>query len=338
MHRLVVLLTLLLLAACAAPERQRFGPATETASLDAVAILTGDDYRLPLTVWRAEAPEAVFVALHGFNDYRRHIEQPATWWAARGITTYAFDQRGFGETERPGIWAGREALIADAKTALALVRDRHPGVPAYLVGSSMGGAVALLAAADGAAADGLVLAAPATWGGRAMNPLYRWLLRLWARLAPAGTATGRGLDRLASNNIEMLRALGRDPLIIKRSRADTLAGLTKTMGAALEAAGRVETPILLLYGAHDEIILPTPITTLLGELTAPVRIAVYPEGWHMLLRDCGAETVWRDVAAWVDNPETPLPSGAEQDRDTAIPWAGIGAREKVRATCKAADS
>ena len=333
MIRPALLVLLLLLGACAAPERQRFGPAVATPRLEAGAIVAADGYRLPLEVWEAEPPRAVFVALHGFNDYRRHIARAAQWWAANGITTYAFDQRGFGETERPGIWAGQDALTADAATALRLARARHPALPVHFIGTSMGGAVALLAAAEGVEADGLVLVAPATWGGRAMNPIFRWLLRLWSRLAPAGTATGRGLDRLASDNIEMLKALGRDPLVIKRSRADTLQGLTDTMGAALEAAGGVRPPILMLYGAHDEIILPAPIKALLGEIRAPLRLAVYPDGWHMLLRDCDARTVWRDVVAWVGDRTAPLPSKAEHNPSIPIPWAGIGERQKVRAAC-----
>ncbi len=324
-------------AACATPEVQPFGPEVATARIESRAIRTGDGYRLPLEVWEAEKPEAILIALHGFNDYRRAIRPAARWWAARGITTYAFDQRGFGETAKPGVWGGRAALAADAGTAVALVRARHPGLPVHLLGISMGGAVALLAAADGAAADGLILAAPATWGGRAMNPLYRALLWLWTRLTPAGAVSGRGLGRLASDNIEMLRGLGRDPLVIKQTRVDALYGLTRTMGEALEVAGRVETPILLLYGAHDEIIPPGPIDALRSALKAPTRLVVYPDGWHMLLRDCGAETVWRDVAAWAVAPEAALPSGAEVDPAAALPWAGIGERSEVSPTCPDAE-
>jgi hypothetical protein len=39
--------------------------------------------------------------------------------------------------------------------------------------------------------------------------------------------------------------------------------------------------------------------------------AVYLEGWHMLLRDLQAEVVIDDVAHWIENPDTPLPSGAD---------------------------
>jgi hypothetical protein len=31
----------------------------------------------------------------------------------------------------------------------------------------------------------------------------------------------------------------------------------------------------------------------------------------MLLRDLQAEVVWKDIAAWIDRPNLPLPSGAD---------------------------
>ena len=45
--------------------------------------------------------------------------------------------------------------------------------------------------------------------------------------------------------------------------------------------------------------------------THNTTLAVYPLGWHMLLRDLQAKRVWNDVLVWVKNPEHALPSGAE---------------------------
>ena len=45
---------------------------------------------------------------------------------------------------------------------------------------------------------------------------------------------------------------------------------------------------------------------------APHTIAVYADGYHMLLRDLQAETVWRDVLSWIGDPSAALPSGADR--------------------------
>ena len=38
------------------------------------------------------------------------------------------------------------------------------------------------------------------------------------------------------------------------------------------------------------------------------RFALYPEGYHMLLRDLAGATPTRDIAAWIGAPSAPLPS------------------------------
>jgi alpha-beta hydrolase superfamily lysophospholipase len=119
------------------------------------AFVVEDGAVLPYRRWQpADAADtrAVIVALHGFNDHSRAWDMPAQAWAARGIALYAYDQRGFGQAPQPGIWAGGDSLVADLASVHALVAARHAGVPIFVAGESMGGAVAMLAVARGATA------------------------------------------------------------------------------------------------------------------------------------------------------------------------------------------
>jgi len=155
--------------------------------------------------------------------------------------------------------------------------------------------------------------APAVWGRETMDPLYRATLWLGAHLMPWQKLTGRGLDIMPSDNIEMLRALGRDPLVIKETRIDAVYGLANLMDTALAAAPRVRAPLLVLYGARDEVIPKRPTRLMIQRLAGPHRFAFYGEGYHMLLRDLQAETVWRDVLAWVLDTAATLPSAADAE-------------------------
>jgi acylglycerol lipase len=301
-------------AAACAPRVQKFGPLAEAARLEADAFVSADGRRLPYEVWSAAEPKAAIVALHGFNDYRTAFADAGQWWAGRGLVTYAYDQRGFGEAPERGIWGGSAAMASDARAFIRLVKARHPGLPVYLMGDSMGGAVALLALAgeDAPEVAGGVLVAPAVWGGRAMNPAFRFGIWFAAHTAPWNYATGQGFRRVPSDNDEMLRRLGRDPLVIKQTRVDAIYGLTQLMGEAIEAAPGVKAPLLVLYGKRDEIVPAGPIAELVATLKAPHRFALYGDGYHMLLRDLQGQTVWRDVASWIGDPSAPLPSGEER--------------------------
>jgi acylglycerol lipase len=339
----IAITTLLLLAACTPSKLRSTGsgrppPPPAAATIPHFAgntFVTADGERLPLHRWLPQGPvKAVILALHGFNDYSHAFAEPAAAWAQEGVATYAYDQRGFGAAPGCGRWWGTEALAADAVAASQILRRRYPGVPLYLLGESMGGAVAVVAMTGAAglpapAVDGVILAAPAVWGRATMRLLPR--LALWAavRVAPSLRLTGRQLHIMPSDNIAMLRALARDPLVIKGTRVDAIWGLVNLMDAALAAAPRLTGPLLVLYGHHDEIIPQEAIRRFVGALEDfQARFAYYRHGYHMLLRDREAPLVIADVASWMRAPGVPLPSDA--DRDALAALLGAGGKGAVR--------
>lgn len=310
--------------------------AQEPRALDASAFLASDRFiaadgtALPLRAWLSDGqPGAVILALHGLNDYSNAFALPAPGLTAQGIAVYAYDQRGFGAAPRRGHWAGDGAMESDATLAATLLRQRYPDTPLYLLGESMGGAVAVLAATGPAPApvDGVILAAPAVWGRQTMNVFERVGLWVIGHL-PALEFTQRSVPYTIhpSDNIPMLRALGADPLVLKHARTDTLAGVVDLMSAALDRAPRLAVPALVLYGEKDEIVPRDAVASFVESLPAKARrrqrVALYPNGYHMLLRDLQGATVLADVAAWARDPRAELPSGADSGARAALTGRG----------------
>lgn len=260
-----------------------------------------DGALLGLQQWPAEQPRAVIIAVHGMNDYSNNFALPGAWWAKNaGITTYAYDQRGFGRSPGFGYWTGHETMMADLRAVVAAARAANPGLPVYVLGHSMGAAVAIAADAEEPLdAEGLILAAPGVWGGSALPIPYRLTLNMAATIAPGKTLTGERAGRQATDNIEVLRQMYRDPLVIKETRMDAILGVVRVMGKAYGAAEEVEGDILFLIGEKDEIIPLKAMEKTAGRLDGEIDVRRYPDGWHLLFRDLQAETVWRDVADWV---------------------------------------
>ena len=314
------LLILVLVGACA-PTYQPMGPAWVQPRLGDDAIITADIRRLPLQVWRpAEGdPWAAIVAVHGYGDYANAFALPAAYWAEAGVVTYAYDQRGFGRTDRPGIWPGYETLAADLATAVRLIRDRHPDMPVFALGESMGGAVVLtaLASAQGLDPDGAILVAPAVWG-RSTQPWYqRVALWIGARFFPWAQFSGDGLDILPSDNIEVLRALARDPLIQGAARTDSIEGLVDLMDRALASAADIPVPVLALYGDNDEVVPRMPFERMAEQLPPDLSTVVYvPTGYHLLLRDLEAQRVWDRVLMWMRDVDGTAARGTEGEAQT----------------------
>jgi alpha-beta hydrolase superfamily lysophospholipase len=270
-----------------------------------------DPAELPRRAWpTAGPPRAVILGVHGFNDYSNAFDAFGAYAASRGIAVHAYDQPGFGANPDAGLWPGIPGLVASLVRERARLASRYPGRPVYLLGESMGAAVLIAAVAQRAPLDaaGMIMTAPAVWGGDELNPLYRATLWLMARIAPGLKLTGENLGVMASDNLDVLRALGADPLFIKATRIDAIAGLVALMDRALAATPAVPGPLLVLGGARDEVVPPHAHGAMLGRLRAePCTEVVYPEGWHLLLRDLQRAVVWDDILAWIDG--APLPSG-----------------------------
>lgn len=311
---------LLLLAGCTLPHQQRYTDRIALPQLTEDTFITSDGETLPVSYWEAgqNSPRAVIVGLHGFNDYRTAFKWVGNYFAKQGITFYAYDQRGFGETSFPGIWPGSENIQSDLTEMIGLLREKYPSTPLYILGESMGGAVAAITLSKNpettAMVNGVILSAPALWGGTEMNPLYQFTLWLAAHCFPSYKMTGSDLEVQASDNIEMLKALGEDPLVIKETRIDAIYGLVNLMGEAQESIAHVELPILFLYGAQDQIVPSHSIDTAVHKTRAPHKIITYPQGWHMLLRDLQRKNVWNDILAWILHPET-KPDAAESSQE-----------------------
>ena len=325
---LAALFALALTAACAGPDPAGAPspPGSVAPAITASALIADDGMQLPLKSWLPEGkPKAVILGLHGFNDYSNAFTDTGESWAKQGIATFAYDQRGFGAAPDHGLWPGARRLAADAREAAAVLHARYPGVPIYLLGESMGGAVAIVTetGVEGAprpAADGLILVAPAVWGRSTMTGPERVALWFGDHLLPGMKLSGHGLGIVPSDNIEMLRALSRDPLVIKETRIAAIKGLVDLMDDALAAAPQLHAPMLFLYGDHDDLIPRESTRKFLAALPTdePRRIAFYPTGYHMLLRDLGAEVVRRDVETWVASPEIALPSGADRHAEETL--------------------
>lgn len=279
------------------------------------ALVMEDGTALALRVWRPEGtPRAVLLALHGFGDHGGNsLVEGAPLLNRAGILVYAYDQRGFGYSEHRGIWPGVATLVDDARAAARLIAARHQGLPLFLFGESMGGAIVAVAGAETLPVHGYILSAPALMGRSQLPRVASLILDGMVAAMPAMAMPAGAGGLAASDNRAALLRFGRDPLTIREARLDLVAGVLDSMDAAIEALPHCCTaPSLILTGGQDQVIPTRVARRVLRGLPprAERRILHYPEGWHLLLRDAVRATVVTDIATWIDNPAAPLAAEA----------------------------
>lgn len=290
-------------------------PATAPGSLppEGQRFSASDGAVLAMRSWQpAGPPRLILVAVHGMNDYSLSFDRPARLWASLGIATYALDQRGFGQSLARGRWYGGTRMADDTVEFARHLRASHPGVPLALLGESLGGAVAVLAAAraERGLFEGLALSAPAIWGDGWRSRMAFAGARLTGTLA--GWITVPPLDpaNASTDDPAVWQRLRSDPLVIHRTRFDTLAGIVALMADARDAAAAVRLPVLVMLGDLDRHVPRDGVAALLDRLPADTQLALYAGGRHLLLRSLNGDDVSREVAGWLTAPRTPLPSDA----------------------------
>ncbi len=256
---------------------------------------------LPSQSWTPDGKaRAHIVGLHSFGDYNAAFCHLGPWFAQRGIAVHAYDQRGFGRTQENGHWAGTDRMVADAVHHARQLKSQGAD-PVYLLGESMGGAVAMLAAARAPELiDGLVLAAPAVREGIWIRYIYNAGLSVVATLAPGAT---HEVEREADNpdlRPGTARRLAQDPLVVSQVRMDTYRGLIELADQASNQAPEIRVPVLLLFGGRDESIPEVSIKHLRRHLGEQLTWRFYENAPHLLLQGRHWPARARSILAWLN--------------------------------------
>ncbi len=121
---------------------------------------------VPYRAWLPlNQPKEVLLCVHGLGFSSASYDEFGRSMAGHGFAVYAVDVRGFGQ------WAKRkgqdtvnfEACLDDIEQALKSLRKAYPGVPLFMVGESMGGAIALATTArHPELVDGLISSVPSS--------------------------------------------------------------------------------------------------------------------------------------------------------------------------------
>jgi alpha-beta hydrolase superfamily lysophospholipase len=107
--------------------------------------------RAPCVVWinNDVQPKAVMLCVHGLGLHNGSYKTFGQKMADLGIPTYAVDVRGFGDwmKNRESNQVDFDYCLQDIHDTLKVLHRAHPNLPVFILGESMGGAIALRATA-----------------------------------------------------------------------------------------------------------------------------------------------------------------------------------------------
>jgi alpha-beta hydrolase superfamily lysophospholipase len=185
-----------------------------------------------------------------------------------------------------------------------VIAARYPGKKIFALGESMGGAVVMSALARTDAHPppnfaGAILVAPAVWSRDTMPWYQSAALWIGAHTVPWMALTGKGLEIQATDNIEVLRRMSRDPLFIKETRIGSIKGLCDLMDEAMRSAPDLHVPSLVLIAEKDQVIPPAASKVMTDTLPSTAEVRSYPLAYHMMLRDLHGDIPTNDIIDWI---------------------------------------
>ena len=263
--------------------------------------------KVPYRSWiPVEKPGAVLLCVHGLGFSSKSFTEFGRRMAGRGFAVYAVDVRGFGE------WMKREtkeqldfeSCLSDIEAALQSLRKAYPKTPIFLVGESMGGAIALRATSRyPELINGLVSSVPSS--------------DRYAKLSSELIVGARYLEHKdkemniapeimnkATSNTALRAKWEAEPTNRMKMTPKELKQFDDFMKGNQDAAVLVaNTPVLMLAGFKDKLVKPEGTISLFNELSTQDKLLmVVGDGEHLLLEENQlSDSLSQLITDWINN-------------------------------------
>ncbi|BAP43796.1 alpha/beta hydrolase [Pseudomonas sp. 21LCFQ02] len=303
-----------------------------------------DHTRLYVYAWLPDdEPRAVLMLAHGMAEHAGRYARLGAALSEAGIALYAHDQRGHGKTAAQGTLGhfaqqqGWSKVVGDLATLAQTIDERHPQLPLFLLGHSMGSYIAQAwLMHHGASLQGAILSG-SNYQPAALYRAARLIARL-ERLRQGKQGRSALIDRLSfgtfNKRFKPARTrfdwLSRDPLEVDNYLRDPLCGFHCTNQLWMDLLGGLQKiskptalaqidpglPLLIIGGGCDPVSDGKRLKHLTHALSevghSALRLKLYPDARHELFNETNRDEVTRDLLEWLNFAlEQPRPHRAE---------------------------
>jgi acylglycerol lipase len=263
-----------------------------------------DNLTLYEQAWLPDGPaKAVFIVVHGLAEHSGRYLNPVNYFVPKGYAIYTFDLRGHGKSAGiPGYVDHFSDYLDDLKIFSDKVRTENKNAKIFLIGHSMGGAIAVAYAVEyqdeftGLITSGAVLKA-----GSSVNAVSKILAKVLSVLA-----LKMGVSKLDASTVSrdkaVVDAYVKDPLDYTGKISARLgAELLKEIDLLPSKIPQITLPILIMHGAADRLSDPASSKMLFeGVSSKDKTLKLYEGFYHEIFNDPEREKVFKDMEAWLN--------------------------------------
>jgi acylglycerol lipase len=242
--------------------------------------------------WDAPSPSCANAVLsHGYAEHSGRYDHVARSLAAAGVAVWALDHRGHGQSlgERGDV-VSWESTVDDLDALMDVVAAEGGGRPTFLVGHSLGGAIAIAyALAHPERLAGLSLSAPAI----VIAPEMLAIAEL-PEIPPLPLADGVSSDRA------VVQAYKDDPLNYLGAPPRNLLMVMGAVSDLVARLGELSLPIQIMQGSGDLLISPQALKEVVAGVSSTDLVArLWPGLFHEIFNEPTKGEVIAVLSAWM---------------------------------------
>ena len=265
------------------------------------SIKSADGTRLAYRSWPKPGANITFAVVHGLGEHAGRYARFAEAMARHGMSTFALDLRGHGESEGQRGHVDSWSQWTDDVSAFVKHVEDVAGTDVVPLGHSFGGAALLSTVLAGKLPDSkrFVVSSPAL-KLRLQAPAWKVSVAPFASKIVPRLAMDNEVDPAAVSRIpEVVAAYRNDPLVHNRISSRMYTEWQSATVDILSRAAQIKIPFLVLAGTADPLVDPEG-SRRLHELAPSLSELHMLEGrYHEPFNDLGSDEVFQLVADWV---------------------------------------
>jgi len=283
---------------------------TEASGASQGRVRTSDQLDLAWRCWAPETPRGVVIIVHGLAEHGGRYHDTAGILSTNGWAIYACDLRAHGlSADPPG--AGRVHVdrfpdyFRDVEAMAQLARNRHPGLPVFVLGHSMGGLIAISYALEKPETlAGVIISSPALGTHPQFQPPFflKILVGILSRLAPRLLVDSNLDTHAICRDPEVVKAYIDDPLVSHKVSTRWYSEITKAMKQAFSNAGSLRIPMLLMQSGSDRLVDPAaPARWARAAPSGLVELVIWEGLYHEMLNEPEKDQVREKLLDWLNS-------------------------------------
>ncbi len=247
-------------------------------------------------------PKARLLVVHGWAEHSGRYTNLVNYFVAKDYAVCGLDHRGHGRSEGLRGYVERFSdYVTDLKTFSDIVRGGHGDTKIFLVGHSMGGAIATAYTIRyQRELAGLLLSGAALKLPSGQSPALIVAARMLSLLLPKMGITV--LDASAiSQDKAVVDAYVNDPLVYRgKIRARFGGEMLKTLQELPRQMPKINLPILIMHGTADRLSDPQGSQMLYERVgSSDKTLKLYEGFYHEIFNEPGHKQVLGDMETWL---------------------------------------